>query len=193
MYLIEDILLDESVPNTNFLCDLPNCKGACCTIPGDSGAPLDPKEIDELAKALPHAKKHLSQRNLEYIEQNGFWQEDEDGDISTRTIGSRDCVFVYYDGDVAKCAVEKAYHEGDIDFQKPISCHLFPIRVGDYGGPYLHYEKFEVCRPAIANGESKQVKLLDMLREPIIRAYGEETYAKLKEFTKNLESIDQQV
>jgi len=190
VYSIDNILLDEAVPNVNFLCDLPKCKGACCTVEGDTGAPLATNEIQELEKALPKAKKYLSQRNLDFIAANGFWEEDAEGDIATKTINNRDCVFVYYDGDIAKCSIEKAYLEDDLEFQKPISCHLFPIRVGEFGGPYLYYEKFDVCKPAIRNGQNQKVKLVEMLREPMIRAYGKETYSKIKELVYHLESVE---
>lgn len=193
MYLIEDILLDEQIPNKNFLCDLEKCKGGCCTIPGDSGAPLAESEISELDNSYAAASKYLPKRNLDYIKEHGYWQTDSDGDLATTVIDGRDCVFVYYDGDIAKCALERAYINGETEFQKPISCHLFPIRVGNYGGPYLYYEEFDVCKPGIANGEQKKVKLMDMLREPIIRAYGEQKYAMLKAFTENLDNTKEKL
>ncbi len=188
MYLIEDILVDPKIPNSNFLCDLDKCKGACCTVAGDSGAPLADNEVELLEKSFPAAKKYLSKKHLEYIAENGIWERDADGELATVCIDNRDCVFVYYDGDIAKCSLEKAYNEGQSDFQKPISCHLFPIRVGDYGGPYLYYEKFDVCKPAIKNGNQKKVKMIDMLEEAITRAYGEEKYLLLRQFVEDLEN-----
>lgn len=187
MLLIDDILIDQDVVTSSFSCDLEKCKGACCTFPGDSGAPLLEHEIDQIKKAAPFAKEYLSKRSLEILDKNGF-HEIVDDELATVCIDKKDCVFVFYEGDVAKCALEKAYFDGKTDFRKPISCHLFPIRVGKFGGDKLYYEKFDECKPGRKKGKSEKVKLLDSVKDALIRAYGEDWFLKLKkEVEKNYE------
>src|SRR6185295_20146591 len=133
MFKIENILIDEEVLEAKFSCDLKECKGACCTFPGENGAPLQENEINDIKRIFPVAKKYLSKRSLDLISNEGFFVE-KNGEYSTNCIEKKDCVFVYYEGDVAKCSIEKAYFNDNTNFRKPISCHLFPIRVGDFGG-----------------------------------------------------------
>ncbi len=184
MYLIDNILVDEAISDVDFLCDLSKCKGACCTIKGVTGAPLLDEELEILQETFPQTKPYLSKKSLDYIENNGMWQG-EKGDYSTQTINNRDCVFVFYRGDIAFCAIEQAYRDGKIDFKKPLSCHLFPIRVGDFGGKALYYERMSVCSPALRNGKNKKVKISDMTKEALVRTLGQEWYDKYTEFVEN--------
>ncbi|GAB5466583.1 MAG: DUF3109 family protein [Candidatus Kapaibacteriales bacterium] len=193
MYQIDNILIDGTITSKNFLCDLDNCKGACCTMPGETGAPLAESEIASIEGILDQTLPYLPEKNQKLIREHGFWSKDEDGSLATNVIDNKDCYFVYYEGDIAKCAIEKAYYDGhvsvnDKDFIKPISCHLFPIRVGDFGGEYLYYEEFDVCGPGRELGESKGVKLVSMLKDAIIRAYGENKYEELLSLTKYVDS-----
>lgn len=179
MLPILDIVADEALATTKFACDLGACKGACCTMPGGRGAPVDDGEVDDLLASVDAALPYLSERNREIIRTLGPL-EGRPGDFATRCIDNRDCVFVYFDGQVAKCAIERAHFNGQTPFRKPISCHLFPIRVSDVlGGAYLRYERIPECDGALANGERRNVPLYRFLKDAITRAFGAETYDAL--------------
>lgn len=181
MIEIDNILLDEEIANAPFSCNLSKCKGGCCTFPGKHGAPVFDNELEDLEKALPAAMEYLSERSINYIKKKGFLQGEE-GKYTTRTIDDKDCVFVYFDKKgVALCALQAAYMDGKTDFIKPLSCHLFPIRIGNFAGSYLYYEKFDVCRPAIPHGKKTGTKVYQEAKEGLIRAFGEEWYDKLVE------------
>lgn len=176
---IDGILVNKDIVNTKFTCDLNACKGACCTMKSDYGAPLDSDEIDVIEGYLPIISEYLPKKSVKEIKENGFWEKKED-ELMTRSHGDTDCVFVYYEGDVAKCAIEKAYYDDKIDFIKPISCHLFPIRVTDFGGDVLRYELYEDCKPALENGEKTGLSVAEFCEKPIKRAYNSNFYDKLE-------------
>jgi hypothetical protein len=180
MILIDNILVDEAIVSTPFLCNTNQCKGACCTVKGGSGAPLLDDEVERVEASVQAASAYLSERSQAEIRQRGA-TEGTAGEYATRCIDDRDCVFVYYESgsDVAKCAIERAYFDGKTPFRKPISCHLFPIRVADFNGPYLYYEHFPECAPALAHGSVHQATIADCVKDAIVRAYGEEWYEKL--------------
>lgn len=183
MYSINDILIDEQILDTPFECDLKECKGACCTFPGDYGAPMLDQEIYTIESHLEKVLKYLDERSRNIIREEGFY-EGAQGRYSTKCINRRDCVFVYYEGDIAFCAIEKAFNDGKIDYRKPISCHLFPVRVGNYGGPYLFYEKIKECNPGIKLGKKKNKFIYDAV-EPAIRRYlGDKWFDEFVEFIK---------
>jgi hypothetical protein len=179
MLPILDIVADEALATTKFACDLGACAGACCTMPGGRGAPVDEGEVDDLLASVDAALPYLPERNREIIRTVGPL-EGRAGDRATRCIDNRDCVFVYYDREVAKCAIEKAHFNGETPFRKPISCHLFPIRVSEVlGGTYLRYEQIPECDPALANGARKNVPLYRFLKDALTRAFGREAYEAL--------------
>ena len=179
MIRVLDSLVDPSISSTNFACDLARCRGACCTMPGGRGAPLEEKEVGEVQRAEEAAMPWLSKQKQDIIHQQGS-VEGRPGDRTTRCVDDRDCVFVYYEGKVAKCAIERAWLEGESSFRKPLSCHLFPIRVDEFfGGTRLRYEEIPECEPGVARGEREQISLITFLREPIIRAFGEKFFKEL--------------
>lgn len=175
MYQIDNILIDKEIVKSKFSCDLIQCKGACCTYPGEYGAPVLDHEVELIEKSKEAAKKYLSEKSINILETVGSVDGDS-GDFTTVVIDKKDCVFVYYDGDVAKCSIEKAYFNGETDFRKPISCHLFPIRVGDFGGKYLYYEKIKECKPALDKGKTQNLSMVSQLKDSITRAFGEDFY-----------------
>jgi len=183
MYQIDEILVDQEILNSKFSCDLKKCKGACCTFPGDNGAPLKDDEVQSIMASLEVASKYLSPKSLRIIESKGFF-DGKKGAYYTRCINKRDCVFVYYEGDIAKCSLERAYFNGESNFRKPISCHLFPIRVGSFGGDYLYYEKISECNPAIIKGESENTSMVSFTKDSLTRAYGKKWVEKLEELDK---------
>lgn len=173
----ENYKIDPNIFDVKFSCDLKQCKGACCTVYGDTGAPLLDEEIEKIAKNLEAAKEYLNERSLRYLEKYGFWMRDDIGGLATKCIRNQDCVLVYYEDDVAKCAMEKAYFEGKSDFRKPISCHLFPIRVRD---GKLVYEQFSVCSPALKKGEDEKTPMFKFLQDSIERGFGKDFYVELE-------------
>ncbi len=177
---IDDVVVRNEVVEKKFACDLSKCKGACCTFKSDYGAPLLEEEIDEIRNALPAVRDYLPDEHVERIEKNNFYEVRE-GEIYTTSYNRRACVFVYYDGDIAKCSIEKAFLDGKTKFKKPISCHLFPIRISNFGGEVLRFEKFSGCDPAIKNGKESDIKLIDFCGDALKRKFGLPWFSKLKE------------
>lgn len=177
---VEEVLISKEIEDSQFACDLSVCKGACCTLESDFGAPLEKTEVDEISKILPIVKKYLPDEHIAEIEKNGFVDE-KDGELMTKSVNRRACVFVYFDGDIAKCGIEKAFNNGEVEFRKPISCHLFPIRISKFGGEVLRYEKFSECTPAVKKGGEEKIKLIDFCEEPLKRKYGQKWFSKLRE------------
>ncbi|MEP7219699.1 MAG: DUF3109 family protein [Bacteroidota bacterium] len=179
MFTILDSIADEALATTRFACDLGACHGACCTMPGGRGAPLEDSEVALVNESIPAAMKYLPERNRGIITTQGA-VEGHHGDHATQCIDDRDCVFVYYDGSVAKCAIEKAFFNKEISFRKPLSCHLFPIRVSHvFDAHYLRYEEIAECRPALAKGAKEGVPLYRFLKDAITRAFGKEFYDEM--------------
>lgn len=178
MILLDHLLLQEQVLTSSFSCDLKRCKGACCTLKGGAGAPLLDQEVVELRREMITALPYLGERSRMWLQENDP-VEGTAGDHSVACLDDADCVFVYYDADVAKCALEKAWFNGESTFRKPLSCHLFPIRIANFGGPYLHYEKIDECEPGRALGERLGVTLVESLKDALIRAYGEAMYSRI--------------
>lgn len=184
MTFIDGVLVENDIFSTNFMCDLEKCKGACCTFPGEYGAPLLDEEVEIIERLVPIVEKYLPQKAKETIKKYGV-VEGKFGDYTTVCINKKDCVFVYYDGDIALCALEKAYLQGESNFRKPISCHLFPIRVRRTGYDYLYYQRIDECNPGVKKGNDIQMRLFDCLAEAIIRKYGLNWFNKVKDFVKS--------
>jgi hypothetical protein len=179
---IEDVLVRTEILETKFSCDLSRCKGACCTMESEFGAPLLSEEVATIKEILPIVLEYLPERHRKEILTKGFY-ELSDGNLMTQSVDNKDCVFVYYEGDVAKCAIEKAFYDDKIDFKKPISCHLFPIRVSRFGGDVLGYEVFSKCAPALEKGDKENITIAEFCRESLEREYGENWYQKLLELS----------
>ena len=176
--------VDRDIATAEFSCDLNICKGACCTIPGAIGAPILPQEIDILEQIYPLVKHYLPQVAIDVIEEKGIWYRDTDGTFSIETVGGNECVFVMWDGDIAHCAIQRAYINKEIEgYAKPISCHLFPIRLypetEDNSFDMLYVEANE-CEGGRTNGKAEHTKLFDYLKEPLTRAIGSERYEQLR-------------
>ena len=177
---IENVLVRPEIMKTCFFCDLEKCKGACCTLESEFGAPLLEEEIPVMEEILPEVIPYLLPEFAAEIKKKGFFMNVQ-GEVMTRSINKRECVFVYYENAIAKCAIEKAYFDGKIDFRKPISCHLFPIRVSKFGGDVLRYEKFEQCSPALLKGEKEKITIAEFCRDSLKRLYGTNWYSSLME------------
>jgi hypothetical protein len=179
MLVIENCIVSEDIKEVKFCCNLQKCKGACC-VEGDAGAPLEKSEVKLLKKLMPKIKPFLNEKGLKEIEKHGISDIDVTGQLCTRIINGKDCIFLIYEDDIAKCAIEKAFEKGKIDFQKPISCHLYPIRVQDYSEFIaLNYHSWDVCKCALEEGKEKNIPLYVMLKEPLIRRFGDKWYREL--------------
>lgn len=185
---IQDKIVSTQIFERQFVCDLNACKGACC-IEGDGGAPVTPEEVEIIQKHLDQIRPYMRPEGIAAIEENGIVYQDEDFEPATTLVNNKECAFVYFDAShTAKCAIEKAQREGKIDFIKPISCHLYPIRTKKFSEyEALNYEKWDICEPACACGEKLEVPVFKFLKEPLIRAYGETFYHELEIVSKELE------
>ena len=173
-------ILDEK-----FLCDLQRCKGACC-VEGDSGAPVTSEEVKAIQEAYPEFQSYIEGTHKEEIKKQGFSVIDLDGDLVTPLVNNRQCVYSYTENGILKCAIEKAFLEGKIQFRKPVSCHLFPIRITEYKRfDAVNYQEIDICKPGRECGRKEQLPLYIFLKEPLIRKYGEEWYEQLKYAAEN--------
>ncbi len=184
MFAVDHVLISDTVLDAPFACHLGQCLGGCC-VHGDHGAPLEPDEREQLEAAFPVVRHKLRPEALEVIARVGVWTEEEPGKYGTTTVGGRECVFVTYDKTVAKCALQQAFTAGRLDFEKPISCHLYPIRVethgsGDEAIEVLNYEQIDLCKPGIKHGRRTETQLTDFLRKPLTRKYGPNWFARFQ-------------
>lgn len=180
MIQIDDVIVALDVIEENFICDLSACKGICC-VEGDSGAPLERDEVEIIEKLLPIVWDDLSPAAQEVINKQGVAYKDSDNEMVTSIVNNKDCVFTYYDEtDTCKCAIEKAHREGKTDFYKPISCHLYPIRLQKYHDFLaVNYHRWKVCRDAVTLGDKEGVRVYQFLKEPIVRRFGQLWYDEL--------------
>ena len=180
MLQIDDTIISFDLIEREFICDLNTCLGACC-IEGDSGAPLNYEERDKIEELLPVIWDDLLPEAKKVIKETGVSYIDEEGDLVTNLIHGKDCVFTYYEGNgICKCVLEKAFREGKSDFYKPISCHLYPVRLKEYDGfTAVNVHRWKICKCAEVLGRREGVKLYQFLKEPLIRRFGEEWYEQL--------------
>lgn len=192
MLQIKDAVVSLDVLECRFVCDLNRCLGECC-IEGDAGAPLDENEKEILEKILPEIWDDLLPAAQQVIREQGVAYVDEEGDLVTSIVNGKDCVFTYYEpGGMCKCAIEKAYREGRLSFYKPISCHLYPIRVTRYDGfSAVNYHKWKICKAARALGVKEGVRVYQYLKEPLIRKFGADWYEQLETAVRELKDAGQ--
>ena len=181
MIIVRHVVLSDDIADEQFVCDLIKCKGACC-VEGDLGAPLEEPEKAQLEQALPHVKPYLSEAGLREIDKQGPYLLDEDGDFSTPTINGKECAYAIYDDrGILKCGIEQAYLDGKTDFQKPISCHLYPIRITKYDEfEAVNYHRWHICDDACHNGQALGVPVYKFLKSALVRRYGQEWYNELE-------------
>jgi hypothetical protein len=185
MISIDDTLISDDLVKTRFVCDLASCKGACC-VEGDSGAPLEEEELAILDDIYVDVKPYMVPAGIEVVEQNGKYTIDSDGDFVTPLVNNRECAYVFYDEKgVTKCAIEKAHIDGKIDFKKPISCHLFPVRLNKYSTfTAVNIQSLDICQAAFTCGNKLQVPVYRFLKEPLIRKFGSDWFEALDAVAK---------
>lgn len=180
MIKVGEVLVSDDIKEKEFVCNLTKCKGACC-VEGDFGAPLNEDELAILKEIYPQVKPYLSQAGIDVIEKEGTHTIDEDGEFCTPIIAGRECAYAIYDDkNILKCGIEQAYNDGKIGYKKPISCHLYPIRVTQKKNfEALNYNKWHICSDACTLGKELQVPLYKFLKEPLVRKYGQAWYDEL--------------
>lgn len=179
MKMVDNVLVSDDIKEVNFVCKLSACCGDCC-VDGDAGAPLEEDEISVLEDSIDEIKPYMTEEGRLVIDLVGVFDYDQDASYVTPLVNNRECAFVYKENNIHYCAVEKAYMEGKTTFKKPVSCHLYPIRlsqVGEYTA--VNYEKWSICAPAIVNGKELGVPMYVFLKEPLIRKFGKAWYEKL--------------
>ncbi len=190
MIAIDDILISEEIIEKEFVCNLNMCKGECC-VAGDIGAPLDKSELSILKKIFPKVKSYLTAEGIAAIKEQGTWVAvDDEDEFATPMIGNGGaCAYTIYENEIAKCGIEKAFYDGKIEWKKPISCHLYPIRItkNEYYTT-LNYNKWNICAEACKLGKKLSVPVYEFLKEPIIRRFGAEFYDKLNQTAQHIKS-----
>lgn len=172
-------LISDEVFTEKFVCDLGKCKGACC-VEGDRGAPLDQNDVNEIQNSIEAIKPYMTRKGLELLNHEGFMEGDED-DMATTCLPSGECVFAFKEAGILSCAIEKAHKDGKIDYYKPISCHLYPIRIGRSGNfDTINYHQWSICKAACELGKQLKLPVFQFLKAPLIRSYGEDWYDELE-------------
>lgn len=179
MIAIADTLISDDLGEVYFTCDLGKCQGACC-VEGDAGAPLEEEEIGILEDIMDTIRPLMTEAGVKAVEELGLFDYDASGYFVTTLVNDCECVFVYKEFGVAKCVIEKAYYAGLISFKKPISCHLYPIRITAFKDfDALNYHKWPICDRALVTGRREDIRVYEFLKEPLIRKYGKAWYEKL--------------
>ena len=179
MFQIGNTIVSDEIIENEFVCNLSACKGQCC-IDGDAGAPLLKDEIEILDKIYDTVKPYLRQEGIQAIEEQGKWVIGADGEYETTLVNGSECAYVIFDGDTVLCGIEQAYNEGLIDYKKPISCHLYPIRIKEYSQfSAVNYHRWHICDDACTLGKELEVPVYKFLKAPLIRKYGEDWYKEL--------------
>lgn len=189
---VHDKIVSTQIFERKFVCDLTACKGACC-VHGDAGAPLTMEEASILEDDLDKIIPFMREEGIAEVRKTGVFYIDQENDIATTLVDAQECAFVYFDdAGITKCAIEKANKEGKTEFKKPISCHLYPIRVKEFKDfTALNYNEWNICEPACACGEKLDVPVFRFLKEPIIRAFGEKFFDELVIVDEELSKTNQ--
>jgi hypothetical protein len=180
MLVIDDIIVSDDLYLVRFCCDLPRCHGICC-VEGDAGAPLTEEEISLLEDHIDDIIPFMTLQGRKAISWQGVFDYDAFGKFVTPLVEDTECVYCSFrDDGVAYCAIQKAFEEGKIAFEKPLSCHLYPVRISDHDNfEAVNYHKWHICRPALKKGRKEGLMLYEFLKDSLTRKYGQEWYEKL--------------
>lgn len=181
MFQIGKAIISDDILEKDFVCNLSACKGACC-IDGEAGAPLEDKETEILVDIYADVKPYLRPEGVLAIEEQGAFVKGADGEWETPLINKEECAYVVYsDKGIAKCGLEEAFNNGATKWKKPVSCHLYPIRINEYEElTAVNYHKWQICDPACSLGEELQIPIYKFVKEALIRKFGKEWYKKLE-------------
>jgi hypothetical protein len=190
MLAIGNTLVSQDVIEKQFVCDLNACKGACC-VKGDYGAPLEKEELPIIDSIYEKVKPYLRREGIEAIDKQGKYLLYEKREWVTPLVKGKECAYTIFEEGIAKCGIEKAYYDGAVDFKKPISCHLYPIRINRHrsGVDAINYDRWNICNPACKLGKSLQVPVFKFLKDALVRKYGQKWYNELTLAAEELEKI----
>lgn len=184
MFQLHKTIVSEEIFEKEFVCNLAACHGACC-VDGDAGAPLEEAETKILAEIFPKVKPFLRPEGIAAIEAQGTHVTSDFGELETPLIDGKDCAYVIFDGKTALCGIEQAYNQGIVDWKKPVSCHLYPIRVKEYSDfAAVNYHKWHICSDACALGEELGVPVYQFVKEALVRKFGQEWFDELEKVAK---------
>lgn len=181
MMQIGKTLVSEDLLEREFVCNLSQCKGACC-VEGEAGAPLTEDELPLLKRDFDKIRPYLLAQGLEEIESQGLYVKGVDGEWETPIINGKECVYTVFDEKGhASCGIEKAFLDGKIDWKKPVSCHLYPVRVQHYSEfTAVNYHHWQICDAACHLGEELKVPIYQFVKEALVRKFGEAWYKELE-------------
>jgi hypothetical protein len=186
MIRIGNKIISQDILNEYFLCDLEKCRGNCCVY-GDSGAPLEDDEIRLIEKHLPEIKLHMRAEGIHAINDQGAWVIDHDGEKVTPLVDNEECAYTVFEEGIARCSIEIAFQKGSIPFQKPVSCHLYPVRVNRLkNGVALNYDQWNICEPARLLGKKNRIPVFRFLEDALIRVFGRSFYDELESIYQEL-------
>ncbi|NAS31792.1 DUF3109 family protein [Flavobacteriaceae bacterium R38] len=182
MFQLGKTIVSEELLENDFVCNLSACKGACC-VDGEAGAPLEEEETAILKEIYPKVKPFLRKEGVEVIEKEGTYVKGWDGEWETPLVNGNECAYVIFDKKgTALCAIEEAYNQGEVDWKKPVSCHLYPIRVKQYSEfAAVNYHKWHICDDACSLGKELGVPVFKFVKQALIRKFGEDWYKELEE------------
>jgi hypothetical protein len=190
MLRIGDTIFSFDILEKRFRCNLPECLGNCCRY-GDSGAPVSEKEGKTLMEIWPEVKPYLRPEGVSAIEEKGTSTHDFENELVTPLIGAEECAYSILNGNIFMCGIEKAWSDGKISFQKPLSCHLFPVRIKQFSDfRAVNYQGLSICESAREKGNEEGIFVYEFLKEPLIKAIGEETYNELCIAAEELRKTD---
>jgi len=186
MIQIGETVVSELLLDNKFVCNLNKCMGACC-VEGDAGAPLEENELIELENIFPKVKEYLSEESIATLNED-LYTIDSDGEYVTQLVNGKECAFVFFDETgMSKCSIEQVFLDGKTTFKKPISCHLFPVRLTQYKNfTAVNYAHWEICSDACSLGEELKIQTYQFLKEPLIRRFGEKWFEELELIDKHL-------
>tara|TARA_S200000501_G_scaffold378748_1_gene443304 strand:+ start:4296 stop:4865 length:570 start_codon:yes stop_codon:yes gene_type:complete len=185
MLSIENTLISDELISEDFVCNISRCKGECC-VAGEAGAPLEKKETTFLEKNFLKIKPFLNPKGIKSIEDQGVFVKGTDGDFETPLVDGEECAYtVFSESGIASCGIEKAHNQGAIDFQKPISCHLYPVRVQSYEKMVaVNYHNWSICSDACNLGNTLKIPIYQFVKKALIRKFGKAWFEALEEFAK---------
>ncbi len=190
MLQIDDTIISLDLLEEHFACNLDACKGICC-VEGDAGAPIEKEEVTAIQEILPEIWDDIPETSREVIRKQGIYYIDEEGEMVTSIVKNRECVFAYQDKKgIWLCSIEKAYREGRISINKPISCHLYPARIKQFDDfQAVNYHRWHICECAVVLGNKEKIPVYEFLKEPLIRKFGEAWYEQLTIAAKEIKEM----
>ena len=186
MISIGDTIISDDLLAEEFVCNISKCKGECC-VSGEAGAPLEKNEIKYLKKNFKKIKPFLSKKGIKAIEKQGVFVKGYNDELETPLIKGKECAFTVFSKDgIASCGIEKAYNKGVINFQKPISCHLYPVRINEYDQiTAINYQSWSICSDACKLGKSLKIPVYKFVKKALIRKFGISWFNSLERISKN--------